>query len=686
MVRKMERKGYETSKFRLGLNGKLLLGIVVPLVVILFILAMIIIKQVSGIVSSVKSDNIENQIHASSVQIEEYFQKFFMSAEFVRDKPYVQQLIMQTENESPDFRFENSELFPYVMQDLKKAHDLQSGSIQAVWLAIVKNNETVQSDGYISNGDYQVTERTWYKMLQANPNKDILTPAYTDASTGKTVVTIATPYTDETGKIIAVVGIDILMDELANYLSTIKIGDKGYVTVYDSNENIVYHPDSSLLMKNLSSIEYSENMKTAMQSNNTTDLMKYQRSSTVFYGAVEYLDDFGWTVLGCMPESEYVHETHFIVGIIAFGFLLCIVILVVICVYRSKKIVKPIQTLNLAAKEFVKGNLDAPIYKTTDDEVGDLTDVFIHTQEGLKSIISDIGYVISELSEKNLTVRPTATYQGSFVQIETALKAVAERMNTVLQVINDTADQVDSGANQVACGAQSLAQGSTEQASSVEELASTINEISQQMQRMSYHAKNASDKANNVGDDVQQSSEKMHLMVEAMERIDKSSNEIQKIIKAIEDIAFQTNILALNAAVEAARAGTAGKGFAVVADEVRNLASKSAEASQTTATLISNSLAAVKDGMLLAKEANDSLELAVSDVQVVAESIHDISGDLQNHSKTMEQLTVGVDQISSVVQTNSATAEESAAASEELSAQATALKQMMSEFIFDKSK
>lgn len=355
---------------------------------------------------------------------------------------------------------------------------------------------------------------------------------------------------------------------------------------------------------------------------------------------------------------------------------------IILAVDVTRRITKPIKEIEAAVKEMAGGNLDVTIAYESRDELGSLSNSVREMTGRLKAIISDEAYVLGELATGNFNVlsRMADSYVGAFQGILEAMRGIKKSLNETLRQINQSADQVASGSEQVSSGAQALSQGATEQASSIEELAATINEISEQVKSNAENAMDVSAKVVQTGRQMAESNGQMQEMIAAMEEISNSSNEIGKIIKTIEDIAFQTNILALNAAVEAARAGSAGKGFAVVADEVRNLASKSADASKSTAALIEASLKAVENGTRIAGQTADFMTEVVEGTKVLTETIDKISEASNAQAASINQVTQGVDQISSVVQTNSATAEESAAASEELSGQAQILKRLVGRF------
>jgi len=156
----------------------------------------------------------------------------------------------------------------------------------------------------------------------------------------------------------------------------------------------------------------------------------------------------------------------------------------------------------------------------------------------------------------------------------------------------------------------------------------------------------------------------------AMASIQDSSQQVAKIIKAIDEIAFQTNILALNAAVEAARAGDAGMGFAVVADEVRRLAQRSAQAAKDTSDLIQASIAKTQDGNLKVEQVAASISGITSSIASVKALVDQVSGASRQQAHGIDQISQTLAQMEKVTQTTAATAAESAVASEELSAQA----------------
>ena len=337
-----------------------------------------------------------------------------------------------------------------------------------------------------------------------------------------------------------------------------------------------------------------------------------------------------------------------------------------------------------AATLVSQGQLETEIHYEASDEIGLLAASIRTLVTTLKNIIHDVDYLLDEMAGGDFTVtsKNHDYYIGDFNSILVSLRKLKNRLSQTLQQIDISADQVNSGGGQVSSGAQALAQGATEQASSVEELAATIKEISYKIEATAEHAKTA--KAENLQSHemINTCSAHMSDLMNAMGAINDKSKEIGKVIKTIEDIAFQTNILALNAAVEAARAGSAGKGFAVVADEVRNLATKSQEASKSSAALIEETVKAVDEGSRLSEETDKALQNVVDSAQKILDAVSLISDATEEQSFAVSQVTTGIDQISSVVQTNSATAEESAAASEELSSQANILKDLVGQFRF----
>lgn len=360
--------------------------------------------------------------------------------------------------------------------------------------------------------------------------------------------------------------------------------------------------------------------------------------------------------------------------------IVALIVIIIFAAYITKSLTGPIKEIETVANQMAEGQLQASLAYTSKDELGSLADSMRTMMDRISFYMGEISSSMDQLASGDLNVKKREDFLGDFKPVQLAIRTLVTSLNDAFLQINQSSDQVASGSDQVSSGAQALSQGATEQASAVEQLAATVNDISSQVKANADSAQQASHTADNVGAKIMESDQQMQEMTKAMDEISETSGKIEKIIKTIEDIAFQTNILALNAAVEAARAGAAGKGFAVVADEVRNLASKSAEASKNTSSLIESSLKAVEHGSEIADATAASLKAVVEGTKEITAQISQIASASEVQAQSIEQVTQGIDQISAVVQTNSATAEESAAASEELSGQSQMLKNLVGKF------
>jgi methyl-accepting chemotaxis protein len=386
-------------------------------------------------------------------------------------------------------------------------------------------------------------------------------------------------------------------------------------------------------------------------------------------------------------NADIIAASHqhllFTAAIIGGVIVICLIVSIVFAARIVRSIRIPVDKILYAAEqvglrgdytfseEFKKSFREEYVY---DDELGRLSqsfgrmmiDITAKAEVLETAATGDLTKLAPALSESDTLANATNTLIGN--------------LQTVTSAVRESVGQMNAGIAQISQGAQSLAQSTMEQSMTMSRLMGTLGELSSQAADNAEHSRQASDIAAAIWDSAGDGRASMEKMTQAMAEISEASQSISAVMKAIDSIAFQTNILSLNAAVEAARAGQHGKGFAVVADEVRNLAAKSADAAKDSAELVEDTKNKSSMGSEIVKDTSAYLDKIMGGVSESASLLKNIAAATAEQNESIEAINKGFEQLTDAMHQNSATAEESAAATEEMNSQAEVLLALVSHF------
>ncbi|WP_010096152.1 methyl-accepting chemotaxis protein [Ornithinibacillus scapharcae] len=359
-------------------------------------------------------------------------------------------------------------------------------------------------------------------------------------------------------------------------------------------------------------------------------------------------------------QSTILKLTLFIVGtLIVTG-----IVAVVISVFFSRTIVRPIKSINTQIKDISEGegDLTKELSVTSKDEVGELATSFNNLLQSLRQMIGQISLTSEQVA------------------------ASSEELSASAEQTTHATSQIASSIQEVASGAEFQGQSSLESSEAMKEMAIGIQQVAQSTTTVSELSLETNEEAKLGYESIKKAITQMETINSSVtdsssviRKLGEHSDKIGSIIEVITGIAEQTNLLALNAAIESARAGEHGKGFAVVADEVRKLAEQSKNSADEIAALIqqiqtdtSNAVTLMdkgtketSTGMVVVTEIGSGFERILESIENVTNQIQEVSAISEEMSASMEQVNASLEEVARISQEASSNTHKVASASEE---------------------
>ena len=394
------------------------------------------------------------------------------------------------------------------------------------------------------------------------------------------------------------------------------------------------------------------------------------------------IEGLNWALASKIDQAEAYKGVKVLERIMAIIAIVCITIILLVGLFLTSLIIKPIKVVvdRITDISEGEGDLTVRLEDTGRNEMGELAKGFNIFIDKLQTMIRNIAGTAESLNRSSFEMSNLSQ------QTSDGTNHVSSKTNMVASAVEEMSSNMDS----VAAAMEEASTNVNIVASSVEEMTSTISEIAQNSEKARSISGKAVDRASSTSGKV--------------DELGKAAQDIGKVTETITEISEQTNLLALNATIEAARAGEAGKGFAVVANEIKELARQTAGATQEIKQKIegiqnstAGTVSEIEQISKVIDEVNEIVSTIATAVEEQSATTKEIANNVAYTSSGIQEVNENVSQSSAVsteiakdiTDINQATGEMSNSSSQinlsskELSHLAEELKQMVNKFKID---
>jgi methyl-accepting chemotaxis protein len=373
----------------------------------------------------------------------------------------------------------------------------------------------------------------------------------------------------------------------------------------------------------------------------------------------------GWMVLSSVPINDLYNDRNDALLRILPTILGLMVVIVLALFFSVRYVTKGLKQLGKNAQGLAIGNLEQQLGTYPKDELGHFANAF----REMIAYQQNLAEAAKAITKRDLTQKISVASDKD--KLGQAFAEMNQNLRELLQTLQQGTISLSSASNQMQSSSQAQAGSVQQQFAAIAQTSATVDEVHTTTEQALEYAVQTREAAQGISRVVELGVEATNAANQSMADIkyrvgdiaenilalSEQTQAIGEIIATVAKLADQSNLLALNAAIEAARAGEHGKGFSVVALEIRTLSEQSRTATLQVRDLLSEIQRATNNAVMTTEQGIKVADAGVDSIARVSEVITQLNTAIENAaqnayliSASVQQHSVGMQQISSAMQ------------------------------------